>query len=408
MQMTTRLPAGGAFVSSLAAIWFVALALPALAQIGPRAADPLPERWPDNVPHDSPDGWSARVDPGREAAPFDPVAGPVEDVSGTDNRTPAVEPAPRADVAGSSDEERESGAVAPAATATLPEMDDASLFERGIGAIEAGKAEQGQRLLEQLVARAPATPLADEARRRLARIYAERYAADAKGAGEAGGEAAATGAESVAPSAQAAEAGPNEPGPNTQPPPANERETAAASAAVAAPVEQPPAPWRDRARRSHRFEGLMSAEVGDRIFFGLASSDVGSRARTVLERQARWIRRFPDLYVVVEGHADDPGDDAANRALSLERAMKARQMLIDAGVSRERIDIDPRGRQDRLADCTSAQCQAQNRRVLTRLMVVLPQRGDRSSSLEAPAAADGAPRVAVEGSPFAPGPRGDR
>lgn len=145
---------------------------------------------------------------------------------------------------------------------------------------------------------------------------------------------------------------------------------AAAPEAVAIPAA--PAAWRDRARRSHRFEAMMSADVGDRVFFSPSSTDVGARARAVLERQARWIGRFPDLYIVVEGHADDPGDDAANQTLSLQRAERARQLLIAEGIPAERLDVDARGRLDRLADCASPQCQAQNRRVLTRLMVVLP------------------------------------
>lgn len=266
--------------------------------------------------------------------------------------------------------------------ADLGAIDDASLFERAIGAIDAGQAHQGQRLLEQLVARSPSSALADEARRRLSQIYASRF-------NEAPHAVASTmPAAANAPSVEAQAAG-------DAPPPA------------AAEINDKPAPWRERARRSHRFEGMMSADVGDRVFFSLSSADVGGRARVVLERQARWISRFPELYVVVEGHADDPGDDAANRYLSLVRADKARQMLIAAGIPAERIDVDPRGRQDRLADCASSQCQAQNRRVLTRLMVVLPPgRAERTGGAEG--GAGEAARLATGTPPFAPGARGDR
>ncbi|MFN3867956.1 MAG: OmpA family protein [Hyphomicrobiaceae bacterium] len=395
--MTTRLLAVRTIATSLAAFGLAALAIPASAQapqFGPRAVDPLPERWPDNVPHSNPEGWSTRVEQDRQSV----RSVPMLEQTGAAVVVPVTQPGSES----SEDDKTPEGAAAsvPPAELSPPDIDDASLFERGIGAIEADQAEQGQRLLEQLVARSPATPLADEARRRLARIYAERYAAEAKAApapaAAAAGSVAATPAPGVVTGTPLPAVAPDAAG---SPP---------ATAAVTAPAEEPPAPWRDRARRSHRFEGLMSAEVGDRIFFGLASSEVGSRARTVLERQARWIKRFPDLYVVVEGHADDPGDDAANRVLSLERALTARRMLIQAGVSPDRIDVDPRGRQDRLADCASPQCQAQNRRALTRLMVVLPVRPEKSSSVDVPAAAAGARRLADDGTPFAPGPRGDR
>lgn len=284
-------------------------------------------RAAEQAPAVAVDGWSQ-----REAAP---LAAP-----------PIVAAPPSPDVVPAAANE----AVGAVATTAAIEVDDHALFERGIGALEAGKQQEGQRLLEQLVARSPASPLADDARRRLSDIYRQAFALP-----DAAAAAPATPTASVAP------------------------------VAVALPVDTP-SPWRERARRTHRFENMLGAEAGDRVFFGVSSSDIGGRARSVLERQAAWIKRFPDLYVVVEGHADEPGDDALNRTLSLERADKARKLLIAMGLPAERIDIDARGRQDRVASCDSAVCQSQNRRVVTRLMVVLPAGRERSAGDEAGAA----------------------
>ncbi len=284
-------------------------------------------RAAEQAPAVAVDGWSQ-----REAAP---LAAP-----------PIVAAPPSPDVVPAAANE----AVGAVATTAAIEVDDHALFERGIGALEAGKQQEGQRLLEQLVARSPASPLADDARRRLSDIYRQAFALP-----DAAAAAPATPTASVAP------------------------------VAVALPVDTP-SPWRERARRTHRFENMLGAEAGDRVFFGVSSSDIGGRARSVLERQAAWIKRFPDLYVVVEGHADEPGDDALNRTLSLERADKARKLLIAMGLPAERVDIDARGRQDRVASCDSAVCQSQNRRVVTRLMVVLPAGRERSAGDEAGAA----------------------
>lgn len=284
-------------------------------------------RAAEQAPAVAVDGWSQ-----RESAPL--VAPPLVAAQ----PSPAVVPAAAAE------------AVGAIATTAAIEVDDHALFERGIGALEAGKQQEGQRLLEQLVARSPASALADDARRRLSDIYRQAFAPP-----DAAAAAPMTPTEHVAP------------------------------VAVALPVDAP-SPWRERARRTHRFESMLGAEAGDRVFFGVSSSDIGGRARSVLERQAAWIKRFPDLYVVVEGHADEPGDDALNRALSLERADKARKLLIAMGLPAERVDIDARGRQDRVASCDSAVCQSQNRRVVTRLMVVLPAGRERSAADEAGAA----------------------
>lgn len=336
----------------------VALAsLPANADSGARGAieaspiAPLPDAAaPSQQRATAVDGWSSRSAPEVTASDAAGAAAAATVPLAANSRIGETAPAPVS--------------AAPPAEA----VDDHATFERALGAIEAGKADEGQRLLEQLVARSPASTLANEARRRLAEIYARVFAPPA-----------ATAPASAAPAAAVAVAAP----------PARDMAAAADRAA------DKPAAWRDRARRTHRFEGMLGAEVGDRVFFGLSSSDIGARARAVLERQARWIARYPDLYVVVEGHADEPGDAAQNRAVSLERADKARRLLIAGGLSPERIDVDPRGSQDRVASCDSSQCQAQNRRVVTRLMVVLPAGRDRSSAGED--LPPGAPRLATDG-----------
>src|SRR5690242_18336351 len=47
--------------------------------------------------------------------------------------------------------------------------------------------------------------------------------------------------------------------------------------------------------------------VGDRIFFGYDRYDLTPEARSVLERQAAWLRQYPSVRVLVEGNADERG-----------------------------------------------------------------------------------------------------
>jgi peptidoglycan-associated lipoprotein len=51
----------------------------------------------------------------------------------------------------------------------------------------------------------------------------------------------------------------------------------------------------------------LVANVGDRIFFDTDRSSVRADQRTVLDRQAGWLGRFPQGQVAVEGHADERG-----------------------------------------------------------------------------------------------------
>lgn len=244
-------------------------------------------------------------------------------------------------------------------TAGRAEAGDAAvraLFDTAREALDQGRTEEAQSLFERLVVEAPQSQLAKEARRQLGIIY--RSAA----------EAPATDA-SAASATQAAHTTASAP-----PPPV----------VIAAPM-----PWRGRARPTQRFEEMLRAEVGDRIFFSAGSAELGGRARAVLERQAEWIAKYPDLYVVVEGHADEPGGDEVNIELALHRADLVRTRLIAAGVPAGRIDVQSRGASERAVTCDGAICRSQNSRAVTRLMVVLPA----TAGNRAPQAADSADRA---------------
>lgn len=272
--------------------------------------------------------------------------------------------------------------------------------------------EIAQRLFERLIALAPASPAATAARRRLGAIYrgesgtAERQSRQAASAGASSfapiaapplksAQEAETGGRTVAratlPDLPAAEppqltvkpAGADLNGPSEPPvsPSAKAQESPAPQSRTAPAAQHEPAlqAWRPRARISNRFESLLRADVGDRVFFGVTSASIGTRARNVLERQAEWVKRYPDLYVVVEGHADEPGDELANDEIARQRAETARSILVTAGVPADHVDIEVRGSKDRVVLCEGSDCRSQNRRAVIRLMVVLPSEGERSS-----------------------------
>jgi peptidoglycan-associated lipoprotein len=109
----------------------------------------------------------------------------------------------------------------------------------------------------------------------------------------------------------------------------------------------------------------FQSTVGDRVFFGEASAELGTRGRLALEAQAEWLLRYPHLTIVVEGHADDAGSPAHNLSLSQQRAEAVRRRLIQMGVAPERIRAAAFGRERLIADCAAAACAAQNRRAIT-------------------------------------------
>lgn len=116
---------------------------------------------------------------------------------------------------------------------------------------------------------------------------------------------------------------------------------------------------------SRSMEDSFLREVGDRVFFGSGSAEIGARARAVLAAQAEWLMRQPQLRLTVEGHADDGGSTEQNVKLSAERATVVRDRLVAEGVEARRIATSARGREDRTAVCVEPACTAQNRRVVT-------------------------------------------
>ena len=109
----------------------------------------------------------------------------------------------------------------------------------------------------------------------------------------------------------------------------------------------------------------FQSQVGDRVFFSDASAELGSRGRFALEAQAAWLLRYPDLSVIVEGHADDAGGTDHNLEVSQRRADVVRRRLIQMGVAPERVRIVAYGRARPIAECADAACAAQNRRAVT-------------------------------------------
>lgn len=201
------------------------------------------------------------------------------------------------------------------------------LYQRAMNHLHAGRILAARRNLELLVARHPDTPLAHKARAELAKLFARKL----------------TGEEDPDEPSSAAEVAP--------------------SVDSMSPV--PGAPSYDFNTGLSRAMGIA---VGDRVFFAPGSAKLGGKARGVLRDQVNWLKRRKGLVVLVEGHADEPGDPGKNLDLSLRRAAAVRDRLIDEGLAAERIQIEGLGHSRPIANCTSARCSAQNRRVVTRIL----------------------------------------
>jgi len=79
-------------------------------------------------------------------------------------------------------------------------------------------------------------------------------------------------------------------------------------------------------------------EVPTMINFDFDSSRLDAQARAILDKQAEWIKQFPEIRFRVYGHTDLVGTQAYNKRLGLRRAQRVVAYLTSRGVSRKRLE----------------------------------------------------------------------
>jgi peptidoglycan-associated lipoprotein len=105
--------------------------------------------------------------------------------------------------------------------------------------------------------------------------------------------------------------------------------------------------------------------VGDRIYFLVDQSNLTSEAQDTLSKQAEWLKRYSNVTVQVEGHADERGTREYNIALSARRATVTREFLAAQGIEPNRITTIAFGKERPVALCDAESCWSQNRRAVT-------------------------------------------
>ena len=109
----------------------------------------------------------------------------------------------------------------------------------------------------------------------------------------------------------------------------------------------------------------LVVNVGDRVFFDYDRYELKPEARAQLEKQAAWLRNFPQVTVTVEGHCDERGTREYNLALGERRADSVRNYLIALGVDANRIRVISYGKERPAVVGSDETAWAQNRRAVT-------------------------------------------
>jgi outer membrane protein OmpA-like peptidoglycan-associated protein len=86
-------------------------------------------------------------------------------------------------------------------------------------------------------------------------------------------------------------------------------------------------------------EGIQPIEPLELVLFSLDSAALDPIALDQLDVLARWMKRYPEQNLVLEGHTDILGSDEYNTDLGKRRAMAVRDHLRSWGISGDRIVV---------------------------------------------------------------------
>lgn len=99
------------------------------------------------------------------------------------------------------------------------------------------------------------------------------------------------------------------------------------------------------------------------VEFESAKGVITPSGKAVLDEIADTLNRYQSLNIVIEGHTDSDGDEAANLALSTERADAVKAYLIEKGVIEGSMTTEGFGETKPIVENTTAENKQKNRRV---------------------------------------------
>jgi outer membrane protein OmpA-like peptidoglycan-associated protein len=114
-------------------------------------------------------------------------------------------------------------------------------------------------------------------------------------------------------------------------------------------------------RRKLMSEGKISTNG---ILFNSGSADILPQSMGIIRQISQVLNQDGSIQLNIVGHTDSDGSDESNMTLSKSRAESVKKALVSVyGISPDRLTSEGKGETEPVADNTSAQGKAQNRRV---------------------------------------------
>ena len=105
----------------------------------------------------------------------------------------------------------------------------------------------------------------------------------------------------------------------------------------------------------------------ENVHFAHNSYELDKSSFEELDKLITYLRKYPEVNIVIEGHTDNVGDEAANQLLSENRAKAVYNYVVDAFIEKERLDYIGYGERKPIVANTTKEGRAQNRRTSFRI-----------------------------------------
>jgi peptidoglycan-associated lipoprotein len=129
-----------------------------------------------------------------------------------------------------------------------------------------------------------------------------------------------------------------------------------------APVPPPPTLTEDEIFARKSVDQLNAEHPLSDVFFELDKSEVREDARTSLQKDADWLKRWTSTQITLEGHCDSRGSSEYNLGLGSRRATAVKDYLVNLGVPTARVTVVGKGKEQPFCSEENESCWQQNRR----------------------------------------------
>ena len=105
----------------------------------------------------------------------------------------------------------------------------------------------------------------------------------------------------------------------------------------------------------------------DRLTFDTGKATLQQSSQEQLNNVVAILKAYPNVHAKIGGYTDNVGNAAANKKLSDQRARNVMDAIVAGGIDQSRLESEGYGREHPVADNSTADGRAQNRRIALRV-----------------------------------------